>query len=97
VPGIDRALWTIQVDGRDHVAVRVGGGNDPAISTGSMRVKSISGVYHDVRCITAVELPAKFFGKETLRVGDVIEIESSLVSHGRAYRVDWKGKFSLSE
>jgi hypothetical protein len=42
-----------------------------------------------------LELPAKLFGKEHLRRGDVIEFDSTFSTHGHAYRTEWKGRFVL--
>jgi hypothetical protein len=49
----------------------------------------------NTRTIIAVEIPAKRFGKERFRPGDNIEFASSLFTHCRGYRVDWKGGFIL--
>jgi hypothetical protein len=97
IPDVDRALWTLRVNGGEPISVRVGGGKEPMTSNAAVAIKSISGVYHDVRCITVIELKSQFLGKEKLRPGDEIELNSSFVSHGRAYRVDWSGKFTLAE
>jgi hypothetical protein len=97
IPDIDRALWTVQVNGGKPISARIGAGKDPVTNGAPARVQSISGVYHDVRCITVIQLQAQHLGKETLRVDDEFELESSFVSHGQAYRVEWKGKFTLSE
>jgi hypothetical protein len=97
IPDIDRPLWTVQLDSREPISARVGAGMDPVISGSSADVKSISGLYHDVRCITVLRVEAKHLGKELLRQGDEFEMNSSFVSHGRAYRIEWKGKFRLSE
>jgi hypothetical protein len=97
IPDVDRAIWTIRIDGRESITARVGAGKDPEISDSSARVKSISGMYHDVRCITVIELPAKYFEKKTLGPGDEFELDTRFVSHGRAYRIEWKGEFKLSE
>ena len=97
IPDVDRALWTLRINDGEPISVRVGAGKDPVISDPTIGIKSISGVYHDVRCITVVELKAKYFGKEKLRPGDEIELNASFVPHARAYRLDWSGKFTLAE
>jgi hypothetical protein len=97
IPEIDRALWTLRVNGGEPISVRVGGGKEPATSELSIGIKSISGLYHDVRCITVIELESQYFGKKNLQPGDQIELNTSFVSHGRAYRVDWRGALTLSE
>ena len=85
------------MNGREPLSARVGAGRDPEISDSSARIESISGIYHDVRCITVIQLPAKYFEKGTLGPGDEFELDSNFVSHGRAYRIEWKGRFKLSE
>jgi hypothetical protein len=50
-----------------------------------------------VRCITVIKLQAEHLGKELLQPGDEFELESNFVSHGRAYRIYWKGRFRLAE
>ena len=97
IPEIDRALWTLRVNGGEPISVRVGGGKDPVISDPTLGIKSISGLYHDVRCITVIELNSQYLGKKNLQPGDQIELNTSFVSHGRAYRVDWRGALTLSE
>jgi hypothetical protein len=97
IPDVDRALWTIRVNGGEPIRVRAGGGKDPVASDPALAVKSISGVYHDVRCITAIELKPQYLGKEEFRPGDEFELDASFVSHGRAYRARWSGAFRLSE
>jgi hypothetical protein len=97
IPDIDRPLWTVQIPGREPVSARIGAGKDPVISGSSAGIKSISGLYHDVRCITVIQLDAEHLGKKSLRSGDEFELESRYISHGRAYRIEWKGKFRLSE
>ncbi|HEX2476101.1 MAG TPA: hypothetical protein VHK01_15225 [Lacipirellulaceae bacterium] len=97
IPDVDRALWTVHVNGGKPISVRVGGGKDPVTSDPTVGIKSISGLYHDVRCITVIELKSQHLGKEKLRPGDEIELNTSFVSHGRAYRARWNGKFTLSE
>jgi hypothetical protein len=97
IPDVDRPLWTVQVNGGEPINARIGAGKDPVINGSPRRVKSISGLYHDVRCITVIMLQAQQLGYELLRPGDEFELDSSFVSHGRAYRIDWKGKFRLAE
>jgi len=36
------------------------------------------------------------FGKDRFRPRDAIEFASTFIGHCRAYRVEWKGRFSLS-
>jgi hypothetical protein len=97
IPDIDRALWTVHINRGKPVSVRVGAGKDPVASESGIGIKSISGIYHDVRCITVIELKSQHLGKEKLRPGDEVELDTSFESHGRAYRAHWKRKFKLSE
>ena len=96
VPEVDRAEWNIRLLGRDQLSIRVGAGKEP-VANDAVRVKSLSGTYHTVRCITALELPAERLGSERLKAGDRIELESSFITHARANRIDWKGTFTLAD
>jgi hypothetical protein len=49
----------------------------------------------DLRNIAGMELPARLFGRNRFRRGDTVEFSSTLVTHGGAYRVEWKGRFTL--
>jgi hypothetical protein len=97
VPESDRAAWIVRVNGGTEVTARVGSGQPTVASVPSLRVKSLGSTYHDVRCITAIELPAQHIGQATLQAGDKITLDSSFTTHGRAYRIEWKGEFVLSE
>lgn len=97
IPPSDLATWSIQVNGATPITARIGAGMEPVLSHPKVRIKSLSGTYHDVRCITVVELPAKHFGKATFKPGDTITLDSSYTTHARAHRIDWKGSFVLSE
>jgi hypothetical protein len=77
--------------------VRIGAGKKPGVSDKAVRIKSLSGTYHDVRCITAIELPASFFGKKVLKAGDKLALDSSFTTHGRARRIEWRGDFVLRQ
>jgi hypothetical protein len=97
VPEIDRAKWTIRVNGGEKVLARIGSGMPPVVSEPSLRVQSLGGTYHDLRGITAIELPAKTLGLQKLKPGDKIVLDSTYLTHARAYRIEWKGEFVLSE
>ena len=97
VPESDRAAWTMRVNGSDAITARIGSGKRPVVSEPSLRVESLGGTYHDVRGITAIELPTKNLGLEKLKPGDKITLDASYTTHGRAYRIEWKGEFVLSE
>jgi hypothetical protein len=97
VPESNRALWTIQVGGGEAITARIGSGKPPVVSNPSLRVQSLGGTYHDVRSITAIELPAKILGREKFERGDKITLDANYTTHGRAYSVEWKGVFVLRE
>lgn len=96
VPKADRAEWAI-TPGKSARVIRsrLGAGLEPIVNERSVRMASLSGVNLNVRCIAAIELPAKLFGKEAFQAGDKVEIGSTFLTHGQAYRVDWKGTFTL--
>jgi hypothetical protein len=97
IPNVDRALWTVNLDRRPTIRAQVGAGKEALITEKAIRSSSLSGIYHDVRCITAIEIPAKFFGKERFAAGDRISLESTFETFGRADRIDWKGDFVFSK
>jgi hypothetical protein len=97
VPESNRAVWTIRVNGGDAITARIGSGKPAVVSDRLLRVESLGGTSHDVRGITAIELPAKNLGREKLQPGDKITLDTSYTTHGRAYRMEWKGEFALSE
>jgi hypothetical protein len=95
VPKIDRALWTLQVDGGSPVIARVGAGREGLVNDPDVRVESLSSPVQDVRTIAILEIPARRLGRSHLAEGDSLSLQSTLVSHARAYRTDWKGAFTL--
>src|SRR6185503_8535165 len=96
VPEIDRSEWIISLGQANRsIRARIGAKGKPVFNEPSLRVASISGEYMNTRTIVAVEIPAKRFGKEQFRAGDTIEFASTLFTHCRGYRVDWKGGFIL--
>jgi hypothetical protein len=97
IPDIDRALWTLRLNEETSISVRVGAGKDPVVDRPDVRVESLSGTYQHVRCITAVELPAKLFGKERFSAGNRISFSSTFDSLARAHHIEWKGDFELSQ
>ena len=44
-----------------------------------------------------MELPARLLGQDQLKAGDTVELDCTLLSHGGAYRIEWKGTFILRE
>jgi hypothetical protein len=97
IPEIDRAKWTIRINDGDPITARVGSGKNATIDDPAIRMKSISGTYHMVRCITAIEIPAARLKKARLAPGDRIKLECTFLTHARAYRIDWKGEFVLRD
>jgi hypothetical protein len=97
IPDADRATWTIRVNGQPPISAITGAGKELMLSDPNIRAEALSGTYHDVRCITVIELPAARFGRDELEPGHEIELESSYATHGRANRIEWNGKFVLSE
>lgn len=98
VPKNDRAEWSITAGrSRKTIRARIGAGVEPIINERGVRIVNLSGVNLDVRNIAAVELPAKWFGKDGFEAGDSVELASTLLTHCQGYRVDWKWKFVLKD
>ena len=97
VPKQDRALWTVQVNGSEPIRARLGAGREALVNDERVRLESISGLNLNVRNVAALEVPAELFGKKVLKAGDDIELAVSLVTHGRAYTMEWRGRFTLRE
>jgi len=92
----DRAEWTVSAgESTQSIRARIGAGLEPVANESSVRVANLSGLNGNVRNIACMELPAKLFHKDRFRSGDVIEFTSTFFTHCRAYRVDWRGKFTL--
>jgi hypothetical protein len=96
VPEVDRTQWLVSIgNGRKPIHARLGPGGPPVCDEPAARLVNLSGEYMNTRNIAAMELPAKLFGKERFKAGDSIEFDSTLITHCRAERVEWKGKFRL--
>ena len=67
----------------------------PVADEPAVRLVNISGVNGDLRNIAGMELPARLFGRNRFRRGDTVEFSSTLLTHGRAHCVEWKGRFTL--
>jgi len=92
----DRAEWIVSIGGSARpIRGRIGAGLEPVVDGPAVRVMNISGINGNLRNIAAMELPAKLFGKDRFKAGESIEFASTLFTHCRAYRVDWKGRFTL--
>jgi hypothetical protein len=96
VPKNDRPLWIVEANGSTPVRARLGAGREPIVSDAEVRVENLSGLNLNVRNVAIMVLPAPRLGKERLKAGDTLELSSTLHSHGRAYRVEWQGRFTLA-
>jgi hypothetical protein len=47
--------------------------------------------------IASIEIPARRLGKQRLAPGDVIELNSALVTHGRADKYEWSANLKLAD
>jgi len=94
----DRAEWIVSLTGSTNaIRSRIGAGLEPIVDGHAVRLVNISGINGNFRNIACTELPAQLFGKDRFKTGDVIEFASTFHTHCRAYRVDWKGKFTLRD
>ncbi|MCI0745477.1 MAG: hypothetical protein L0Y58_08740 [Verrucomicrobia subdivision 3 bacterium] len=92
----DRAEWSVSISGfAKPIRVRIGAGLEPIVDEPAVRVMNISGINGNFRNIACMELPAKLFGRDQFKRGGAIEFGSVLLTHCRAYRVEWKGRFTL--
>jgi hypothetical protein len=97
VPASDRSEWIISINGSNKpIRGRLGAGREPVFDEPSVRAVSLSGINGNVRSIAGLELPVKLFGQERFKAGDKLELTSTLFTHCRAYRMDWKAKFVLN-
>ncbi|MGH7968406.1 MAG: hypothetical protein ACREIC_06715, partial [Limisphaerales bacterium] len=98
VPEEDRAEWTFSIPASGPtIHCRIGAGLEPRVEGATVRIANSSGVNLDVRNISALELPAKLFGRARFKAGDTVEFKSVLLTYGRIYRTEWSGKFKLGE
>jgi hypothetical protein len=97
IPDEDLATWSVTVDGKDLFRVHLGAGTEPSLNESDIKIKSLSGTYHNIRCITAVEIPVSLLGKQRLTAGDRVKIDSTFVTHARAGRMQWQGEFVLKD
>lgn len=95
VPKVDRMLWTVRLNDRTPISARIGAGREGLVSGPAVRLEGLSGLGLDVRTIAILEIPARLLDRPRLREGDRIDLHSTLVTHGRAYRVEWQGSFTL--
>ena len=90
------AEWVVSIDGSRPVRARLGAGVEAIVNQPAVRVANLSGVNGEMRNIAAMELPPKLFGKKRFKLGDTIALSSTFATHCGAYRVEWKGNFTLS-
>lgn len=95
VPKIDRALWSVNVEGAS-IQARIGAEREPMVNDTEVRIEGQSGLNLNVHTIAIMEIPAKRFGKKRFERGDTIHLDTALTTHGRAYRYEWKGDFQLA-
>lgn len=81
--------------GKKEISARLGAGLEPVCSEPGIRIVNISGLNGNFRSIACLEFSAKYFGKARLKAGDRIEFASTFFTHCRAYKMDWKGEFTL--
>jgi len=93
----DRAEWLVTLNGSaNSIQSRIGAGLEPIANNPNVHVLNISGLNGNVRNIACMEVPAKLFGKDRFKAGDVIEFSSSFSTQCRVYRTEWKGRFTLA-
>jgi hypothetical protein len=92
----DRAEWVVSTGGSTNaIRSRIGAGLEPIVDEPAVRLVNLSGINGHFRNIACMEVPAKLFGKDRFKTGDMIEFASTFLTHCRAYRVEWKGRFTL--
>jgi hypothetical protein len=92
----DRMLWTISIDGAVVLSARIGAGRAPEVTEGRASVVSTPDGGHGVYTLAASALPSAVLGKPHLAAGDALELRSTLISWGRAHRVDWSAKLAVA-
>jgi len=94
----DRSEWIISIKGLPKpIRGRIGSGMEPVVDEPTVRLMNLSGINGNTRNIAGMEIPAMLFGQDRFKSGDAIEFASVFFTHGRAYRVDWKGRYLLSK
>jgi hypothetical protein len=78
------------------IRVRCGAGRPPVAYGDRDGALTLYGEDNRVRNIVIVRLPAELFGKERLQAGNVLGFSSTFLSHARAYKVEWTGRFRLA-
>ncbi len=96
VPEIDRMQWSLTPGNRPPLHARLGAGRPPTGGDSRFAVYDLSGHDEVVRGTYVARLPAALFGRERLQPGDKIRLSSTLMTHARAYQMDWSGAFTLA-
>jgi hypothetical protein len=92
VPEADRMEWTVEIDGlREPIRVRLGAGLPVTGAPQGVTAVCLSGVKLNVRTISILGVPARLLGREKLSAGAAVRLASTLTTHARAYRVEWRG------
>ncbi len=83
--------------GREITSVRLGAGREPLASEPRVRVENSSGLGNHVANVAALEIPTELLGRGPLHAGEALKLDVTLLTHGRAYRIDWRGEFTFRE
>ncbi len=97
VPEVDRMQWSLTVNGkRPSLRIHLGAGRPPTLQGVGIGPRDVANLEQSVRNTAVVRLPAALFGKQRLQAGDTIRLVSTLLTHARAYKVEWMGEFTLA-
>jgi hypothetical protein len=97
IPEVDRAEWTVLPrSGGDPIRLRLGAGRPATGVPSDVSVTNLSGLKLTVQNIAAMRIPASRFGRAALHPGDTVNLTVKLLTHARAYRVEWAGEFKLA-
>jgi hypothetical protein len=92
----DRAEWIVSTsESPKPIRAHIGAGLEPIVDEPTVRIVNISGINGNLRNIAAMEVPAKLFGRDRFKAGETVEFAATLFTHCRAYRMEWKGRFTL--
>jgi hypothetical protein len=98
IPEADRPEWTVRLgEAADPIRLRLGAGRPPTGAPSDITITNLSGLRHTVRNIAALKIPSARLGRAPLQPGRTLTLSSTLLTHARAYRVEWKGEFALAE
>lgn len=95
VPKQDRALWTVEVNGREILQVRIGAGREPVASNPAVRVEQVTGPAPVVRTVAAVAIPRSELEGVRLRTGTRLRLRCRYQAHGHVQHVGWEGDYLL--